>query len=198
MTNGIAGISERKTAIIAGALILIAYSVLASFILESLIIILLLELISGAAVIGLAVLIFPILKPHNKNLTLVYTVIKIIEGVLIIVATILLLSSRLEVRDWIFVISAYIFGIRFLMLSYLLYQSKLVPRFIAVWGLIASIVLIVASLINMIAGNTVIPFIFSHLPVILNELFLAIWLIVKGFNSEAIASESAKIDMNDN
>ncbi|MDW7776000.1 MAG: DUF4386 family protein [Methanosarcinales archaeon] len=72
------------------------------------------------------------------------------------------------------------------------YQSKLVPRFISVWGIIGSTMIIVVTLIHMIAGSTVIPFIFSHLPVISNELFLAVWLIVKGFNPSAIASRLLK------
>ena len=191
--------SYRMTARIVGALILIAYGVLGSFLLESSIIVMFLELISGAAIVGMAILMFPVLKPHNKNLTLGYVVIKIIDGVLIIVAAIILLSSStflLEVRDWIYVNSTYLFGIGFLLLSYLFFQSKLVPRFISVWGLIASVLLLASTLLNMMVHSLAIPFIFSHLPVILNELFLAVWLIVKGFNPSAIASGSAETNIN--
>ncbi|KGK98635.1 hypothetical protein LI82_07160 [Methanococcoides methylutens] len=63
---------NRKTTVIVGALILIAYGVLGSFFLESLIIVILIELISGAAIVGMAVLMFSILKPHNKNRSLGY------------------------------------------------------------------------------------------------------------------------------
>jgi hypothetical protein len=49
----------------------------------------------------------------------------------------------------------------------------------------------------MMAGSTIIPFILSHFPVVLNEIFLAVYLIVKGFNPSAIASPSAKTDLND-
>ena len=191
--------SYRMTARIVGALILIAYGVLGSFLLESSIIVMFLELISGAAIVGMAILMLPVLKPHNKNLTLGYVVIKIIDGVLIIVAAIILLSSStflLEVRDWIYVNSTYLFGIGFLLLSYLFFQSKLVPRFISVWGLIASVLLLASTLLNMMVHSLAIPFIFSHLPVILNELFLAVWLIVKGFNPSAIASGSAETNIN--
>ena len=206
MTNRSADTSQRKTAIIVGVLILIAYGTVGSLILESLIIVMILELISGAAVVGAAVLMFPILKPHNKNLTFGYTAIMIIEGVLIIVASIILLpliikaetssTLLLESRDWIYVIIGYLFGIRFLLISYLLYQSKLVPRFISVWGFVASIMMITATLINMMADSTIIPFIFSHLPLISNEIFLAIWFIVKGFNEDAIMSGVVKTDIN--
>jgi len=155
--------------------------------------VMLLELISGAAVVGMAVLMFPILKPHNKNLSLGYVVFKIIEGVVMIVAGILLFSLiiKMETHDWIYGIHDYIFGIAFLMLSYLLYQSKLVPRFISVWGLIASILFLTANLLGMMGLIPAMASI-SLLPIILNELVLAIWLIVKGFNEDVITSGAVK------
>ncbi|MFX0070030.1 MAG: DUF4386 domain-containing protein [Candidatus Hermodarchaeota archaeon] len=155
----------------------------------------LLDLISGVSGICWAVLLFPILKPHNKNLTLGFTVIKFIAGLMIIVASIILLpviikaetsiTLLLEIHDWIHVILGYIFGINALIFFILLYQSKLVPRFISVWGLIASVFLLVVNLLSMIARSPSMIILY-YLPVILNEIFLAIWLIVKGFNEEAI------------
>ena len=206
MTNQIDDKSQRKTAIIVGALILIAYSMVGSFYLGSLIIIMLLELISAAAMIAMGFLMFPILKPHNKNLALGYVVCRIIDGLIFIIAGIILLpliitagasdSSTLilEVRAWIYIIVDYSFGIGFLILSYLLYQSKLVPRFISVWGIIVSTWMLAAVLLNMI--SPAIPFIFSHLPLILNEVVLAIWLIAKGFNEDKIDSGYASTDKN--
>ena len=190
MTNIIPDISPRKTAIIVGVLILIAYSVMASLLLESSLIIFFLEVISGIAVAAMAVLMFPILKPHNKNLNISYAIIKIIEGIIIIIAAILLFSSIInpETHTLIYDYHAYIFAGAFLLLSYIFYQSNLVPRFISVWGIIGSIIMIVTTLINMTIGSTIIPFIFSSVPVIVCEIFLAIWLIVKGFNEDAIIS----------
>ncbi|MFX0073780.1 MAG: DUF4386 domain-containing protein [Candidatus Hermodarchaeota archaeon] len=197
IANQIKDISLRRNSIIIGTLILIAYCTISILFIELLTIVLLLELISGAAVIGAAFLLFPILKPYNKILTFGYTIIKTIEGIFIIIAAILLFpliinpetSSILifETRDWIYdTVILYLFGMRFLILAYILYQSELVPRFISVWGIISSSIMIVASLINLMTGTTVIPFIISHLPVISNEIFLAIWLMVKGFNEDAI------------
>ena len=74
-----------------------------------------------------------------------------------------------------------------LIFYYLLYQSKLIPRFISVWGLIA-VAMVPLQYFNL--GLILV------LPMISNEIFLAIWLIVKGFNSSAIASGSAKTDIN--
>ena len=189
--------TNRKTGRIVGVLILIAYGVIGSFLSESKIFVMFLELISAAAIIAMAVLMFPVLKPINKNLALGYAVIKTIDGILIIAAAVMVLSSSpllLEARDWIYEYGTYLFGIGFLILSYLFYQSKLVPRFISVWGLAASIVFLVSILLNMMFLSSKIPMAISHLPIILNELTLAIWLIVKGFNPSAIASEPSKAD----
>ena len=81
------------------------------------------------------------------------------------------------------------------------YKSRLVPRFISIWGFVAAIVLLIGSVlfnIDMLAG-------FSDLgleplfwlPIAGAEVILSIWLIVKGFNPSAIASESVKTDINE-
>ncbi len=177
-------ISNRRTAIIVGVLILAAYSVLVSLFTESLTLIVLFELLSGAAVIAIAVLMFPLFKPWNKRITLWYLAAKVIEGGLMVIAGLLLLSSNsslLGIRDLIHVSHAYFFILASMLFYYLLYQSKLIPRFISVWGVIALISLLAGNLLE-IAGNTH-PMIKLFYPLImLNEILLAIWLIVKGFN----------------
>jgi len=184
--------SNRKIAIIVGALILIAYGVLASSITESKIIVMLFEVISGVAVILIAVLMFPLFKPYNEKASFWYIFFRSIEGGLMIIAGILFLSHSnllLGIRDGIYVGHGYIFAIAALFFYYLLYQSKLIPRWLSVWGLIAAILLILVNLLEitgLIPGSMIL-----YLPIILNELFLAVWLIVKGFNSSAITSESA-------
>jgi hypothetical protein len=84
-----------------------------------------------------------------------------------------------------------------LMFNYLLYQSKLIPRFISVWGLIGATLFLAAGLLGMFGLD---PFsmisIFLVLPHALQEMVLAVWLMVKGFNPSAIASGSAKTDAN--
>ncbi len=182
--------NPRKTAIIVGALILIAYGVLASSITESKITVMLFEVISGIAVIGIAVLMFPLFKPYNKGLTLSYLFLKTIEGALMIIAGILFLSinpSLFGARDGIYVTHAYIFILIAFMFYYLLYQSKLIPRFISVWGFIALISLLIVNLLE-ITGHSPAMSELLYLPIASNEVFLAVWLIVRGFNPSAIAS----------
>ena len=175
--------SYRKTAIIVGALILIAYAVLASNITESKITVMFFEVISGVAVILIAVLMFPLFKPYNKKASFWYIVFRSIEGGLMIIAGILFLSHSnllLEIRDGIYVGHGYIFAVAALFFYYLLYQSKLIPRWISIWGFIAAILLILANLLEL---TGLIPgLMILYLPIISNEVVLAIWLILKGFN----------------
>ena len=168
---------------IIGVLIIVAYGVIGSFTLKSETAIISLEVISGLAVLGAAVLLYPILKPYSKNLTNSYTLIKVVEGLMIIIGACLLLSSIPQasiIRDWLSEANVYAFGTRFMILYVIFYQSKLVPRFLSIWGLGASVVLMFSFFINSISSFTVSPAI-SHLPVISNELLLALWLIIKGF-----------------
>lgn len=186
--------SSRRTSIIVGVLILAAYGVLVSLFTESLAIVVSLELMSGVAVIAIAVLMFPLLKPWNKRITLGYLAAKVIEGGLMIIAGLLLLSSSsvlLGIRDLIYVSHAYFFILASMLFYYLLYQSKLIPRFISVWGVIALISLLIGNLLE-IAGNTH-PMIKLFYPLImLNEVFMAIWLLVKGFNLSVITKGEKK------
>ena len=182
----------RKTAIAVGVLILLAYSTIGSGISESKIINMFLEAISGLAVIAIAVLMFPLFKPYNEKVSLLYIVLRGIEGGCMIITGVLLLSDSTllrEIYDGIWLGHGYVFAVAALVFYYLLYQSKLVPRWISVWGAIAAILLILVNL-GEVTG-IVAPSMILYLPIILNELVLAIWLIVKGFNPSAIVSEPA-------
>jgi len=185
--------THRKTAIIVGVLILVAYSVVGSGNPEAKILGMVLEAISGLAVITIAVLMFPLFKPYNKKASIWYIVIRSIEGGLLVVTGILFLSHDtrlLAVHEGIHVAHGYIFAVAAVIFYYLLYQSKLIPRWISVWGVIAAILLILVILLEV--TGIISELIILRLPVILNELVLAIWLIVKGFNPSAIDSPSAK------
>jgi len=177
---------------------------------------------AGAAVVVIPVMMFPILKKHNESLALGYVVFRVLEAAAAFAVAISLLllitlsqgfvkagppdasyfqtlgTLLIEAGDWTGVPLDLAFGLGALMFYYLLYQSKLIPRFISVWGLIGgTLVLAEAGFLAMVSHSpfSTIP-IFLWLPVAVNEMVLAVWLIVKGFNSSAIASGSAKTDTN--
>ena len=185
--------TNRKTAIIVGVLILLAYSLLGSDNPEAKVLGMSLEVISGLAVFAIAILMFPLFRPYNNTASFWYLVSRGIEGGLMIIAGILFLSHStllLEIRDGIYVGHAYIFAVAALIFYYLLYRSKLIPRWISVWGVIAAVLLI---LVNVLEIMGIVPgLMILYLPIILNELVLAIWLMVKGFNPAAIVSAAAK------
>ena len=76
------------------------------------------------------------------------------------------------------------------LLYVLLYRTRLVPRVIAVWGLVAVGLLVVFNLMgaDVTTGG---PAVLLVVPIAIDELFLAGWLIVKGFDQRALASSDA-------
>lgn len=184
---------HRKKAIIVGALILFAYAVLASTVIDSKVVIMLAEALSGIGVILIAVIMFPLFKPYGKKPSQWYFVLRGIEGALLIITGILFLissTSSLKIYDWIHLYHGYIFAVAAFFFYYLLFKSKLVPSWLSIWGFIASILLILVNLLEL--TNLITPLMILYLPIISSELVLALWLIFKGFNPPAIVSDSAK------
>ena len=187
--------NPRKNAIIVGVLILLAYSMLGSGNPDAKTLGMFLEAISGVAVIGISLIMYPLFKPYNKKISRWYIFLRIIEGSFMIITGTLFLSNNpqlLAIRDGIWVGHTYVFILAAFVFYYLLYISKLIPGWLSVWGIIASISLLAANLLE--AANIIPSLMILYLPIITNEVVLAIWLIAKGFNQSAITSESAKTD----
>jgi len=154
-----------------------------------------LEMLCGFAVVGIGVLMFPILKMFNRRLALGYIIFRVIECTIIIVSGIYLLSLlRLM---WKYEMIIFVFtALGGLLFSYLLYLSKLIPRYLSGLGIIGYAILFFGVVLNMFglinfndgAGMII------YLPGGLFELFLPLWLFVKGFNSFEIASVYDKIE----
>jgi hypothetical protein len=178
----------------------------------------LLGLIMAFACAGIAIWLYPVLKKHNEALALGAVGFRTIENVLGVVSAICLLSlvplsqeyvkagapvasyfqtlgtSLLGARDSISNIQLIPFCIGALMYYYVFYQSKLIPRWLSGWGLLAIIMNLASALLvifDLIGHFSTVQVILS-VPIGLQELTLAVWLIVKGFNPSAIASLPAK------
>jgi hypothetical protein len=202
--------SIRKIAIIVGLLFLVSTltfmigsNLIQSFLIDEtqnkspLILGVILEIICGVAVVGIGVLMFPILKLFKKRLALGYVIFRIIECTIIIVGGIYLLSL-LEFM-WKYEMIIFVFtALGGLIFSYLLYLSKLVPRYLSGLGIIGYLMLFLGVVLDMFsifnindgAGMLL------YLPGGLFELFLPIWLFIKGFNSSAIASVYDRMENN--
>jgi uncharacterized protein DUF4386 len=176
----------------------------------------LLAFVSGISVVGIAILMFPLLKPTSEPLALGYVGERIVELVLqvffYLAAPLFMIAIASGLRDGSVNASAsqsigpmlkavHDVGIVVLYLvtsvggtifAFLLYRSRLVPRALAVLGLIGYPVLLVGCLLDMFGVTDVTQGagLLAVLPGGLFELVLPILLLVKGF-SHPITTEAA-------
>jgi uncharacterized protein DUF4386 len=165
------------------------------------------------------VVIYPVLRKHNETLALGYVVFRGALETMAAIATaimwlLLLVLSReyvaagtpdassfqalgaviLKGTDPIGALAGIVFDLGALMLYYVFYQSKLIPRWLSVWGFIAIGLNLATGLLILFGLQTAFDTSNSimNFPIFLQEMVMAVWLIVKGFNPAAIGSLPAK------
>ena len=174
-------ISTRSKAVYVGVMILLAYGVLISSMTQAKVPVLLADVISGLSVIGIAVLMYPLFKVFNKAISQVYLVLRYLEGILMVIGGFVFLVSP-NIRGMIYDnVHIYVFILGAFVFYYLLYLGKLVPRFISIWGLIGTATLALSTGLKLF-GQSFQMLDYLLVLIITNEIFLAIWLMVKGFN----------------
>jgi hypothetical protein len=181
----------------------------------------LLLFIGGAAAIGIGISLYPVLKKYNEGLALGAVGFRIAEGMLDFVAVIGLLvlitlsqqfvnagapaSSYFQTLGALVdggyhwtsnIVKLMAFSIGAMLYYIIFYRTKLVPRWLSGWGIVAAIFTMVSALLTMY--GLIAPFstaqVILNLPILPQELVLAVWLIIKGFNPSAIAqSEKPEI-----
>jgi hypothetical protein len=184
----------------------------------------LLVLLMGLSLAMVPVMLYPIFKKHNEILALGYVVFRgALETVCVtvhVVSLFLLLTvsqiygktgaadaSSLQTMgpmliaagDWIQMIGGIVFSIGALMIYALFYQTRLIPRWLSAWGFIGGVLYFVANFVSMFSPQHIAPSIESGIgllliPLAIQEMVFAVWLIAKGFNPSAIASLSAKTE----
>jgi hypothetical protein len=88
-------------------------------------------------------------------------------------------------------IAMFTLGIAGLLLCYTFYRAKLVPRLLAVWGLVGYAIILCGSALEVLGFDLLSV---HAIPGGLWEVFIGVWLIVKGFNPSAFASLSTNPD----
>ena len=172
------------------------------------------EFTMAVLTVGISIYLYPILKKHNEVLALGHVVFRTIEVVILTVGaisllTLLTLSQEfviagapvtswfqtigtllIAVREWGGgVFSAIIFSLGALILNYILYRAKLIPRWLSVWGLIAAALYLGSGFLPLFGyGPRSTVYLLMEAPLGLNEMVFAIWLIVKGLNPYATTS----------
>lgn len=157
----------------------------------------LLTLLLAVAVVLIPAFLFPYLKKYSEKLALGYFGMRILEALTPIIDVVcvlgiitlaksngsgsqLLAGLLLGIRSWVFLVNPIIFGVGALFLYFLTYKTKLIPVWLSVWGFIGAVLIITAGIMGLF-GNFLIVL---ALPIALQEMVMAGYLIVKGFNFE--------------
>lgn len=174
-----------------------------------------LQLIMVASVFTIPVVLFPILRKQGDGVARLYFAVRVFEAVflvLCVVGLVLLLTlSReyvsaettdlshmgttgallLAMSDWGSLIGGQILlSLAALILNLSMYRSRLVPRLLTVWGLIGVPLMFASAALVMfgvVANSSAIQTALM-LPLAVQEMAFALWLIVKGFSPAALGS----------
>lgn len=167
--------------------------------------------------LGFALILYPILKKYKGNLALGFVGFRIIAAVFQIIGVVLLpmflllsqgflKSKTLDIpyfetlgellklgRDLVNHLGVMLAtGFGNLLLYYMFYKTKLVPKWLSVWGLLANMLAMLTSFLILFGSISVVSimFVIMTVPLVVQEIVLSIWLIVKGFDTRIVEANS--------
>ena len=152
----------------------------------------LLTTLSGLAIVGIGLLMYPVLKQVDRPLAAWYPVLRVVEFAVSAACGVYLLTQLQVVPNhhlWVYIPT----GIGGLVFTYLLFVSRLVPRPIAVLGIVGyaslllGVLLDLLGVLDMVAGAGMVLLVPGGL---FEFIFLPIWLIAKGFSSTPAAGRT--------
>jgi hypothetical protein len=179
----------------------------------------LLYLLQGVSLVAMAAAVYPVLRKASPSAALAYFAARVLEAVIYILTVISLLALvelgteyvksgaadaarfhtlgaiLLGVSEWTghIVLDVAIFPLGALLLYWVFFRRRLVPRWLSGWGLIVAVLYWAAGVLVMFHVITPLetPHIMLQAPLGLQEMALAIWLIAKGFSAPEPRREMA-------
>lgn len=178
----------------------------------------LLNMVCAVAMAFIPLALFPVTSRHDRPRAVAYTVFRFTEGLLFLYLVVGTLSfiglgqahggapdpvteamgRQLKAEmHWATLVYVAVFVMGAATFYPMLYRSGLVPRFLSVWGMIATGVMLVAVLMGMfgvgIFGTMSLMKAMAYFapPIALNELVLSGWLVFKGFRPEALRTRAS-------
>ena len=169
----------------------------------------LLEFTMAVAVASIPICIYPIMKKQNQSMALGYVIGRLVEGIMFTIGTICLivlltLSKEyaitgtsdalttqlgllvLSIRSAQSIFAQFSFSLGSLMFYYMLYKTKLIPRWLSSWSLIGAVMFLASAFVVIFGSDSSsTTYLLLNAPGGLGEMVFAIWLIIKGFNTEA-------------
>jgi hypothetical protein len=181
----------------------------------------LLWIIAAFTSAGIAIAMYPLLKERNAGLALGSVIFRTLEAAFYMVGVVSLLSLLalgqqlgtagaadrtslqtignlfVSVRNHAGLVAVFAFCVGALMYNYILFQSRLIPHWLSGFGIVAILLLMAACVLALFSGNRITSYIPLAAPIGVQEMVLAVWLIVKGFNPSASDSRSGKTATNE-
>ena len=171
-------------------------------------------LIAAFGSVGVAVALYPVLKERSAGLALGSVVFRTIEAVMYMIAVVSLLSvlslgqqitstggadrallqavgnSLLSLRQHANVAGVFAFSLGALLYYSLFFQTRLIPRWLSGWGIVAIVAMLAACVLALFSDSPVTGYVLLALPIAVQEMVMAIWLIARGFNENALDAGS--------
>lgn len=163
----------------------------------------------AVGIVGIAIIIFPIIKEQSETIAITYVSFRIIECMLLLVGPIMYIilivisqenhgNSVLDanvysvfpmiaykIKNYTFELAMFLLGFNSLFMCYSFYRSRVIPRVLSIWGLIGYILLFLSAIMSLLGitdTNGIISL--MYVPGGLWELVaFPVWLFIKGFAS---------------
>jgi hypothetical protein len=168
----------------------------------------LLFLIAASAAFATSFLLFPILRRHAEALAAGYVGLRAFENIFYVTGVVALLAmltvsenaaistagasdlallgaALLALHDWAILIGTLIFfALGAAVLNYVLFRSRLVPRWLSIWGLIGAPLTLSYGVAGLLGYGTDLgsPLMLLAMPIAFQEMVFAVWLITRGFD----------------
>jgi len=161
---------------------------------------------------NIAIFLYPILKKYNESMALSAIGLRLIEtalfsvGALLFIAVLIvsnayvaagspvdttyqiLANTFLSMNEMTGVLAGFAFNAGAFMYCYIFFRTTLVPKWLGVFGIIVTLLGFASSFLGLFGINDI--SLFLELPTMIFEIAIGVWLIVKGFNQEVLASLS--------
>lgn len=167
--------------------------------------------LAAAAIAGIPVVLYPILRRHSETAALSFLVARLFEAMLYLMGGVFMLTLVVLARQYVaapapdaegfatlgavirgaqdiaFITGTEIvFSISAVILAVVLYQTRLVPRWLSIWMGIGGALLMIEGLLVTFAASTPLLDATLFVPIAVAEMVFAVWLIVRGFDMSAV------------
>jgi hypothetical protein len=176
-----------------------------------------LYLMMGISLVAMTAFLYPVIRKASKELAMGMVLFRgALEGTCYLVTTLSILTLVVlgneyiatgadstvlqsmgnvlyQFQDRLAPVNSIIFLIGATCIYLTFYRTRLIPRWLSVWGFIAVVTSMASALLHFFHMDTGYEF-YLEMVMFPQEIAMAVWLIVKGFNPSAIAALSAKTE----